>query len=79
MYVNDIIIVRSSLSKLIALKTFLHTQYKLKDFNLLKYLLGLEIFRSNVMIILSQCHYFLQLLEDTSFLGSNPHNVLMNI
>lgn len=79
MYVNDIIIVRSSLSKLTTLKTFLHTQYKLKDFNLLKYLLGLEIFWSNVMIILSQCHYFLQLLEDTSFLGSNPHNVLMNI
>ena len=54
------------------MKSFLYTQFKLKDLGILKYFIGFEIARSSKGIILSQRHYTLQLLEDTGFLGAKP-------
>ena len=60
------------------MKSFLHSQFKFKDLDTLKYFLDLEIARSTKGIVLSQRHYTLQLLEDTSFLASKPARVPMD-
>ncbi|KAL5831849.1 hypothetical protein ACOSQ4_017203 [Xanthoceras sorbifolium] len=78
MYVDDIIITSPNLHCISELKTFLHTQFKLKDLGSLKYFLGLEIARSLKGIVLSQRHYTLQLLEDTGYLASEPTVVPMD-
>ena len=77
-YIDDIIIILSSQTIIDSLKHFLHTQFKLKDLGTLKYFLGLEITRSTTCIILSQCHYTLQLLEDTGYLACKPVQVPMD-
>lgn len=46
-YVDDIIITDSNQSMIDSLKTFLHSQFKLKDLGKLKYFLGLEIARTH--------------------------------
>lgn len=71
-YVDDIIITGSNTKAIDFLMVFLHNQFKLKDLGKLKYFLGLEIGRSQKGIFLSQCHYTLQLLEDTGFWGCKP-------
>ena len=50
---------------------------KLKDLGTLYYFLGLEIACNSDGIVLSQCHYTLQLLEDTGFLLCQPAAVPM--
>ena len=69
-YVDDIVITSPSVEDIAQLKQLLYSQFKLKDLGSLKYFLGLEIARSSTGIVLSQRHYALQLLEDTSFLAS---------
>ena len=71
-YVNDIIITGPSIHAINSLKTFLHSQFKLKDLGGMKYFLGLEIARSSSGIVFSQRHYTLQLLKDTGFLVAKP-------
>ena len=46
-YVNDIIIATNDLVAANELKTFLHSQFQIKDLGNLKYFLGLEIARSS--------------------------------
>ena len=58
-YVDDIVITSPSIAEIDELKLFLHSQFKLKDFGVLKYFLGLEIARSINGIVLSQRHYTL--------------------
>lgn len=77
-YVDDIIITSPSFPIITSLKTFLHTQFKLKDLGKLKYFLGLEIARATKGIMLSQRHYTLQLLEDTGLLSCKPTTVPMD-
>lgn len=77
-YVDDIVITGPSITAINTLKEFLHTQFKLKDLGNLKYFLGLEIARSSTGIILSYCHYTLQLFEDTGFLASKPALIPMD-
>ena len=77
-YVDDIIITGPSQSVLDSLKTFIHSQLKLKDLGSLKYFLGLEIARSTASIVFSQRHYTLQLPEDTSFLACKPASAPMD-
>ncbi|XP_022873700.1 uncharacterized protein LOC111392570 [Olea europaea var. sylvestris] len=71
-YVDDIVITGCDHQAIESLKTFLHTQFKLKDPGQLKYFLGLEITRSQKSIFLSQHHYSFQLLEDAGFLACKP-------
>ena len=77
-YVDDIIITGPSILVLNSLKQFLYSQFKLKDLGSLKFFLGLEIARADSGIVLSQCHYVLQLLEDTGFLGCKPAQLPMD-
>ena len=42
-YVDDIVITGPSIAIINSLKEFIHTQFKLKDLDSLKYFLGLEI------------------------------------
>ena len=62
-----------------ALKTFLHSQFKLKDLGCLKYFLGLEIAQYATGIVLSQRHHRLQLLEDTRYFACKPTYVPMDL
>lgn len=71
-YVDDIIIIGPTQCIIENLKTFLHSQFKLKDLGNLKYFLDLEIARTRNEIFFSQRNYTLQLLEDAGFLGCKP-------
>ena len=71
-YVDDIIITGPNSQIIDALKTFLHSQFKLKDLGSLKYFLGLEIATSTKGLVLSHRRYTLQLLEDIGFLACKP-------
>ena len=51
------------------LKLVLHRQFHIKDLGYLKYFLGLEVVRSKNGIVISQCKYTLEILEDVGFLG----------
>lgn len=44
-YVDNIVLTKQDQQVIVSLKTFLHSQFKLKDLRQLKYFLGLEIFR----------------------------------
>lgn len=72
MYIDDIIITGLDHGVIISLKSFLHSQLKLKDLGKLKYFFGLEITRSHKRIYLSWRNYNLQLLEDIGFLAYKP-------
>ncbi|KAL6322008.1 hypothetical protein AAG906_003149 [Vitis piasezkii] len=77
-YVDDIIIIGPNTQVIQFLKTFLHTQFKLKDWGCLKYFLGLEIAQLATGIVLCQRHYTLQLLEDTKYLACKPASIPMD-
>ncbi|RVX00762.1 Retrovirus-related Pol polyprotein from transposon RE1 [Vitis vinifera] len=77
-YVDDIIIIGPNTQVIQFLKTFLHTQFKLKDLGCLKYFLGLEIDQLATGIVLCQRHYTLQLLEDTKYLACKPASIPMD-
>ena len=77
-YVDDIIITSLNTQVIQSLKTFLHTQFKLKDLGCLKYFLGFEIAQSVSIIVLSQRHCSLQLLEDTGYLACKPTSIPMD-
>ena len=77
-YVDDIVITSPSLDLIAALKTFLHSKFKLKELGPLKYFLGLEIAQATKGIVLSQRHYTLQLLEDTGLLAAQLVTVPMD-
>ena len=75
---DDIIITGLNTQVIQSLKTFLHTQFKLKDLGCLKYFLGFEIAQSVSIIVLSQRHCSLQLLEDTGYLACKPTSIPMD-
>ena len=77
-YVDDIIIARSSSIAIANVKQQLQTHFKLKDLGILHYFLGLEIACSKAGIFLSQRKYTLPLLKDTIFLGCKPAELLID-
>ncbi|XP_038880011.1 uncharacterized mitochondrial protein AtMg00810-like [Benincasa hispida] len=71
-YVDDIVITGDDALGIQSLKTFLHSQFYIKDLGMLKYFLGIEVIRSKKGILLSQRKYILDLLTETGKLGVKP-------
>lgn len=67
-YVDDIIVGSNELFVIQSLKHYLHTKIKIKDLEILKYFLGLEIVRSSSRIHICQKKYTLEILEETGFI-----------
>ncbi|XP_060960600.1 uncharacterized mitochondrial protein AtMg00810-like [Cannabis sativa] len=76
-YVDDIVIATNNDAAVTAFKQHLNSIFKLKDLGPLKFFLGLEIVRSQTGILVSQRPFALQLLQDTSFLGTKPASTPM--
>lgn len=66
---NYIIITKDNIVELDALKGYLGSEFELKDLEVLKYLLGMEVVRSKTGIFLTQRKYVLHLLQYTRMLG----------
>ncbi|XP_042980248.1 cyclic nucleotide-gated ion channel 1-like [Carya illinoinensis] len=71
-YVDDVLLASDSLQDIELLKKFLDEQLTIKDLGPLKYFLGLEVARSHTGISLCQRKYTLNILQDTSLIGSKP-------
>ena len=71
-YVDDIIITRDDMTCISSLKFFLHGQFHVKDLDMLKYFLGVEVMRSKCEIFLSQRKYVLDLLSEIGKLAAKP-------
>ncbi|CAM8893240.1 unnamed protein product [Rhodiola kirilowii] len=78
-YVDDIVITGTSTSLISAIKTFIHTEFRIKDLGLLKYFLGIEVARSSSGIFINQRKYALDLLTETGLLGCKPNSTPMDI
>lgn len=73
-YVDDIIITGSDSGEIDNLKKYLSREFEMKELRELKYFLGIDVFRSDQCIFLSQRKYVLDLLTDTGMLGCKPAN-----
>ena len=71
-YVDDIVITRSDSKCILPVKSFLHSQFHIKDLGMLKYFLGVEVMRNKHGILLSQWIYVLNMLFETRKLGAKP-------
>ncbi|GMI67653.1 cysteine-rich RLK (RECEPTOR-like protein kinase) 8 [Hibiscus trionum] len=71
-YVDDIIIGGKDPILVAQVQTHLKHHFKLKELGTLKYFLGFEIVRNDKGISLSQRHYALQPLKDTSVMAKKP-------
>ena len=76
MYVDDIVITGSDSESIFSLKSFLHSQFHIKDLGMLKYFLGVEVMRSKQEILLSQRKYVLDMLSKKGKLGAKPCSTL---
>lgn len=74
MYVDDILITVSDMAELEALKSFLDSEFKIKDLGNLHYLLGIEVIREPHGLILTQKKIILnlELLFEYDCLGFKP-------
>lgn len=70
--VDEIIVASTSLDNITALKSFLHAQFCIKDLGTVRYFFGIGVARSPSSILLCQRKYALNILADTSTLGSKP-------
>ena len=71
-YVDDIVITGSDSKGISSLKSFLQSQFHIKDLGMLRYFLGIEVMRSKHGIFLSQRKYMLDLLFEIGKLGVKP-------
>ena len=69
---DDIVITGSDSKGILSLKSFLHSQFHIKDLGMLKYFLGIEVIRNKQGILLSQWKYVLDLLSKIGKLGAKP-------
>jgi hypothetical protein len=71
-YADDILIIGNDSVSIVAIKKFLHSQFRLKDLSDLKYFLGIEVSSSKNKIFISQHKYALEIIEDARLLGVTP-------
>ena len=71
-YVDDIIVIGSSLSLIPALLHLLHSEFAIKDLAALNFFLGIEIIRDHTGLLLSQSSYVHNLLLKTKMDGAKP-------
>ncbi|XP_028751831.1 uncharacterized protein LOC114711582 [Neltuma alba] len=76
-YVDDIVIIGSNMSRISSLKSFLNSHFQTKDLGPLKYFLGIEVLRSKKGILLTRRKYVLNLLKETRKLGATPNSFPM--
>ena len=67
-----IIIIGNNLSYVESLKQLPDAKFSLKDLGSLRYILGLEVARTNEGINLNQRKCALEILKDIGFIGSKP-------
>ncbi|XP_042944823.1 uncharacterized mitochondrial protein AtMg00810-like [Carya illinoinensis] len=77
-YVDDILVASDSHDSIVALKVFLNDHFKIKDLGPLRYFLGIEVARCSQGIHICQHKYALDILADSSTLGSKPVKVPMD-
>ncbi|KAK8615756.1 hypothetical protein V6N13_017338 [Hibiscus sabdariffa] len=61
------------------LKKIMASKFETKDLGSLKYLLGMEVARSKMGIVINQRKYVLDLLEETGMMGCKPAETPMEI
>jgi hypothetical protein len=71
-YVDDIVITRNDKEGIQILINHLSSSFLTKNLGKLRYVLGIEVGKSNAGINLSQKKYTLDILQDTGYLGSKP-------
>ncbi|CAH9092150.1 unnamed protein product [Cuscuta epithymum] len=71
-YVDDIVITGNDLDEITTVKTYLNTQFHIKDLGHLKYFLGLEVARSKKGIVINQRKYCLELIDEFGLAGCKP-------
>jgi len=76
-YVDDVIIVGNSMSKIQHTKAQLDKMSSIKDLGNLKYFLGIEVARTSEGLVLSQRKYTLDILKDSGFQGCRPSSFPM--
>ena len=77
-YVGDIVITDNDQDGIRKLKQHLFNHFQTKDFEKLKYFLGIEITQSNSGVVMSQRKYVLDILEETGMLDCKPVDTLMD-
>ena len=71
-YVDDMIITGNDENVIAALKESLHTKFRIKDLDQLRYFLGIEVARSTDGISISQRKYTLNILDEVCLLRVKP-------
>ncbi|XP_055831018.1 uncharacterized mitochondrial protein AtMg00810-like [Solanum dulcamara] len=69
-YVDDLLIIGNSDKLIQELKDSLHSKFKMKDLDDLKYFRGIEILRSKIDILLNKRKYAFELISDTGLSGA---------
>lgn len=68
-YVDNLLIIGTSLDAISLLKTQLHDTFTIKDLGLARFFLGLELFHTSQGLLVHQCKFLLDLLIDAGLSG----------
>ncbi|GKA28023.1 ribonuclease H-like domain-containing protein [Tanacetum coccineum] len=71
-YVDDIVIRGSDVKQIESFKQYLKSEFKIKDLFLLKYFLGIEVLRNDMVVCLTQRKYRLEVLHVFGLLIAKP-------
>ena len=73
-YVDDILVTRSDTTRISQVKSHLQKHLNIRDLDTPKYFLGIEFAYKRGKLILNQCKYVLDILEETCLLGCKPQS-----